>query len=343
MVLEIDGSTGEGGGQILRSALTLSLLTQKPFRITEIRARRRNPGLRAQHLAAVRAAKAIGRASAVGDRFESQELTFAPDGIHAGDYRFDIGTAGSCCLVLQTILLPLAHTGDHSRVNISGGTHVLWSPTFEYIERVWLPMINILGYQADLELHQAGFFPKGGGRIEALIPPVVNQVEIIFEPRSQPSQFFGVSLSSNLPEHVATRQRKRLIERADRLGIETMIEIKRPPSRGIGTAVFISGSSESAHYGYSALGMKGKPAERVADEAADQLLSFLATSANVDRYLADQLLLPLAYNARRSAFCVEAITAHLSTNAEIVGKFMDVEISVGEPEGDGTAWVEVKP
>lgn len=342
-MIEIDGSEGEGGGQVLRSALTLSLLTRQPFRITAIRGRRKKPGLRAQHMAAVRAAREVGQARVDGCQPGSQELTFEPAGLYPGDYHIEIGTAGSSSLVLQTILLPLMHARDPSSVVIVGGTHVPWSPTFDYIQQVWIPAIKNLGYQAEIKLKQAGYFPKGGGRIETWVQPVGDRKAVEILERGPLTRVSGTSLSSNLPDHVAQRQRDQMVKRLDHLDLPAEIEIKRVPSPGVGSAVLVAGSDGAARFGFSALGAKGKPAERVADEALDQLLSFLNTNASVDRYLADQLLIPLALASGRSRLVIETGTTHFTTNAEIIGKFLDVDISIEETGKMGEALVSVEP
>ncbi len=342
-MIKIDGSLGEGGGQVLRSALTLSLLVQKPFRISNIRGRRKNPGLRAQHLASVHAAGVVGEADLEGDELGSQDLTFQPSGLKAGEYRFEIGTAGSCSLVLQTIFLPLARAGAGSRVEITGGTHVKWSPTYEYIDRVWLPVMKMLGYPADISLREAGFYPRGGGKIEVFVSPGHADGGLNAE-RSQADQLFeGLSLSANLPEHVAERQRSRMLERLAEHDLSAEIEILRPGSVGRGSAVFITGSADRTYFGFSALGAKGKPAEVVAEEAVEQMLSFIQTGAAVDRYLADQLLIPLAVASEPSQFTVDGATQHLFTNADIVRQFIDAEIEIIEAHEGAKTRVEIEP
>ena len=342
-MVEIDGSFGEGGGQVLRSSLTLALLTQTPFRIRNIRARRKTPGLRAQHLASVRAAVEVGKARVSGDEPGSQELTFEPTGLHPGEYRFEIGTAGACSLVLQTIFLPLTRVDSGSRVEIIGGTHVAWSPTFEYIDEVWLAFMRSLGYLADVELKQAGYYPKGGGRIIAVIQP--NGVPHAFETQKPASarDLGGISLSSNLPDHVAGRQRKHMQDRLKGSGVSVEISVKRPPSPGRGSAVFIGSMIKPPTFGFSALGDRGKRAEQVADEAINMLFKFLETEAVLDRFLADQVLIPLALAPARSRFTTEIVTGHLQTNAEIVRKFLEVQITISDKVGDRPATVEIAP
>jgi RNA 3'-phosphate cyclase len=342
-VIDIDGSDGEGGGQVLRTSLTLSLLVQKPFKIRDIRGRRKNPGLRAQHLAAVRAAQVVGKAEVQGDELGSRTLRFEPSGLRAGEYQFDIGTAGACSLVLQTIFLPLAHTGSDSYVEITGGTHVPWSPSFEYIERVWLPALTSFGYSASANLTRAGFYPKGGGKIGISISGSRAVDGLVAQEQGTVRELAGVSLSSNLPEHVAARQRQRLIERLETRRLAVEIEIEKPESPGQGSAVFISSRNSPAFFGFSALGVKGKRSESVADEAADQVISFIASGAAMDRFLADQVLIPLAIAPSISRFSVETVTEHLRTNAEIIEKFLDSKITIRKPAQGAAADIEIVP
>jgi RNA 3'-phosphate cyclase len=342
-VIEIDGSVGEGGGQVLRTALTLSLLTQKPFNIRDIRGRRKNPGMRPQHLAAVRAAMAVGKAKVRGDELGGQMLTFEPSGLWAGDYSFDIGTAGACSLVLQTIFLPLANAGSNSYIEITGGTHVPWSPSFEYIGWVWLPAMRTLGYSATANLSKVGFYPKGGGKIGVTVSSSRVVDGLIALKQVSTRELAGVSLSCNLPEHVAARQCHRLSERLEAHQLTPQIEIDRLRSPGRGSAVFITSKHSPAFFGFSALGARGKSSESVADEAADQLLNFIASGAALDRFLADQVLLPLAIAPSLSRFNTEAATEHLRTNAEVIEKFLDSKITITKQDDGLTALVEITP
>lgn len=333
---------GEGGGQVLRSSLTLSLLTQRPFTITNIRAGRPKPGLRPQHVAAVKAAQAVGQARVEGCNPGSERLEFNPDGIHAGEYRFDIGTAGSTSLVLQTVFLPLAFSGAPSRVVIEGGTHVPWSPTFEYLSRIWLPVMGSIGFSGSAHLIRAGYFPRGGGEVELRVHPAVISNGWNPERRDDLNEVTGISLSSNLPDHISRRQGDRMISRLQSAGLTVTIERAHLPSHGKGSALVIVEKTTPPLFGFSALGEEGKPAEQVADEAADDLLSFLGTTAVVDRYLADQVLVPLAIMEGTSAFTVERVTDHLITNAEIIRQFVDVQITI-RPIEDGVSTVAIEP
>lgn len=341
-MIEIEGSFGEGGGQILRSALTLSLLTQKPFRIRNIRIRRKQPGLRAQHLASVRAAKMVGQARVDGDYFESQDLQFEPQGLVAGDYRIDIGTAGACSLVIQTIFLPLAFADHTSSVTVTGGTHVPWSPTFDYIKMVWMPVMSNLGCPANIEMTTAGFYPMGGGRIQLSIEPNRGMKGLTKMTPSQSQRLHGQSLIVNLPESVGHRQREQMLARLNEDDLPAVIEAGRLDSPGKGSAVFITGVQEPSYFGFSALGERGKRAELVADEAIDRLRAFQQSGAPVDRFLADQLLIPLSIAPEVSRFRIERVSQHFETNVGIVKKFLDVGIEL-EVSEDGSAGVKLTP
>ena len=346
-MITIDGARGEGGGQVLRSALTLSILTGQPFRIDNIRSRRRKPGLMAQHLASVEAAAAISRATVQGAQLYAQSLIFEPGDIRSGRYTFNIPTAGSACLVLQTIFYPLSRAGSASTINITGGTHVAWSPCYHYLERNWLPVLEQIGFNARLELLQAGFYPEGGGRLSATVRPAETIQSLQLEQRGRLLQLQGLSLVANLPDSIADRQRRQVIRRLDGLrngpdhpALKALpaarIKNLRLPARFKGTCLFLQAEFEHTRACFFGLGALGKPAERVADEALDGLLDFLASGAAVDRYLADQLLLPLCLAAAPSSLSTQAVTGHLLTNAAILETFLPVSIQVeGQPGQPG--------
>jgi len=338
----IDGSRGEGGGQVLRSALTLSILTGHPIRIDNIRTKRRKPGLAAQHLAAVRAVTAISRADVVGATLGSTTLQFRPGRVQPGRYRFDIGTAGSTSLVFQTIFLPLALADTRSSVTITGGTHVPWSPSFDYLDRQWLSMLRRMGFDATLTLEKAGFYPRGGGQIRAKIEPAGTLHHLELNERGKLLEVIGISATSNLPRHIAERQRQqvecRLTGRIPNLTIETVSMV----SPGRGTAMYLQAECENGGGSFTALGKRGLPAERVADEAVDQLETYLDKDAALDKYLADQLILPLVLATGLSTFSTAKITQLLLTNVEVVQAFLDVEIVV-EGELSYPGLVRIRP
>jgi RNA 3'-terminal phosphate cyclase (ATP) len=351
-MIEIDGSLGEGGGQVLRSALCLSIITRVSMRIFNIRANRSKPGLQAQHLKAVDAASAISHAAVQRAYMGSQDLIFEPGEIRTGRYKFEISTAGSNSLVLQTILVPLSLGNSASTVIITGGTHVPWAPCFHYIEQQWLPFMNAIGFQARVDLSSAGFYPQGGGRIDATIRPAAQIQPLQLEERGRLLSIEGISAVANLDLSIAERQKRQSLHRLLPVCPNTHIKIVQLPSRFKGTLLFllarfkVSGDeiphSISAQACYYALGEKQKPAERVADEAADALLGFLEGDGLIDQYLADQLLLPLAFASGASRFCTPCLTQHLLTNAQIIHQFTPAHIEIDGEQGQ-PAWVNINP
>jgi len=332
-MIEIDGSIGEGGGQVLRSALTLAILTNQGVHLTNIRARRPKPGLKPQHLKAVDAAAAISKAQVEGATLNSQELIFLPSELHSGRYKFDIGTAGATTLVLQTIFLPLSLAAAASSVIITGGTHVPWSPCYHYLEFQWLPYLKRIGFNAQLSLEQAGFYPQGGGRISASIRPVNQISPLNLVERGALLRVNGLSAVANLNINIAERQKRQALGRLQKFDWgtrrpEVKIKITQLPSPYKGTLLILLAEFESGRCCYYGLGALGKPAERVADDAIDSLLAFVDTDAVIDQYLADQLLLPLCLAGGESQIHTCQITQHLLTNIAVLQAFLPVTIAV---------------
>ena len=327
-MIDIDGSRGEGGGQVLRSALALSAITGTAMRITNIRGRRPKPGLMAQHLKAVEGAAAICGARVEGAQLRSQTLVFEPRAIRAGSFHFDIGTAGATSLVLQTILVPLSMAATTSSVTVTGGTHVPWSPCFDYLHVHWLPYVRRIGFDLDLSLDLAGFYPQGGGRVRAAVRPVSNLTPMRIVERGALRSIHGVSAVANLDDAVAERQRRQALRRLTGRCGSIEIDLVRMPSRFRGTLLLLVAEFEQSQCCYYGLGARGKPAERVADEAVDALEEFLATDGAIDQYLADQLILPLAYAPGVSVLRTAKVTQHLLTNGEIVRLFVKRPIVV---------------
>lgn len=287
IVIDIDGSQGEGGGQILRSALALSLLTGKPFHLDRIRARRAKPGLMPQHLKAVQAAAEIGDARVLGARVGSMSLEFVPGRVQAGDYLFDIGTAGATSLVLQTVYLPLAFAGDESSVTIVGGTHVPFSPCFHYLERNWRCFLEAAGLELSLKLERAGFYPPGGGIVHARIPAVSGLRALRRTERGRLLQIRGSSAVANLTMSIAERQRDRALRRLSRRYTCCDIALEFLEAYSPGTMLLLVAEFERSQACFFSLGQRGKRAEQVADETVDALLEFLDSDGAVDAYLAD--------------------------------------------------------
>ena len=343
--VEVDGSRGEGGGQILRSALALSLIARRPMHMTRIRPRRSKPGLMPQHVTAVAAAAAVGDAAVEGAVAGSDSLRFAPRRLRGGDLRFDIRTAGSAPLVVQTVLTPLSLASEGSRLTVTGGTHVPGSPSFHYLALQWLPHARQIGVNADLLLELAGCYPRGGGEMSASVRPASPFSPLRIVERGRLRRVRGISAVADLDMRIAERQKRQAIERLQRHCRDFDIDVVRLPARSPGTTVLLIAEFDHSRCAYSALGARGKPAERVADEAADGLEEFLATDGAIDPYLADQLVLPLALARGVSELRTSKITSHLVTNAEVVRLFLpariDIEGDIGAPgliriEGTGT-------
>ncbi len=339
----IDGSQGEGGGQIVRSALTMAIVTGRPIRIDNIRAGRERPGLRPQHLMGAEAAAAICGGRLEGARPGSQSLVFHPGKVRAGDYRFDIGTAGATTLVLQTILLPLLLADAPSHVTLSGGTHVPWSPSFHYLERQWIPWIRQMGAKVHLKMQQPGFYPRGGGVLEAFISPPPRLEPLHLTERGALLEIRLLSLAADLPRSIADRQSGAAEAALACCKAPVRIETLCLPSLCKGTMLLVEGVFESAHCSYFSLGERGKPAERVGAEAAEAFLRFLDSGAVVDEHGADQLILPLALARGDSVFRTCAVTAHLETNIRVLHHFHPDSVRVQRSNGGaGTIFVRGK-
>jgi len=327
-LIEIDGSYGEGGGQILRTSLALSAILRKPFTIHHIRSKRKNPGLQAQHLEAVAALARISEAETEGVMFGSQKITFLPKKLLAGDYQFEVRTAGSVTLLLQAIFLPLCLAQGTSRLTLVGGTHVPWSPPFHYFSQVLLPMLKSMGVSADPMIEKWGFYPKGGGEIRLKINPVHELKPISLIDRGSLKKIRGLSAVSNLPRHVADRQKERVLKRIQReLKIDPEITIQYDaPSNGQGSFLFLSAEYEKTVAGFSSLGARGKPAEKVADEAVDDLKDYIESEGCIDSHLADQLIPSMALAKGNPSFTTTRITEHLLTNLWVVKHFLEVKV-----------------
>jgi RNA 3'-terminal phosphate cyclase (ATP) len=326
--IEIDGSIGEGGGQVLRTCLALSLVTGKRLRIRNIRSRRSKPGLMPQHLKAVQASASVGMAQTEGAQLGSQSLTFEPQGICSGQFHFDIGTAGSTSLVLQTILAPLSFAKGPSSVTVKGGTHVPWSPCFHYLDLHWIRYMRQIGFDLHLEMEMAGFYPQGAGLVHAAAGPAAQLLPLRLIERGQLKRIHGISAVANLDVSVAERQRNQALGRlADRFP-NIDITIEKMPSLFRGTMLLLIAEFEQSQCCYFGLGARGKRAERVADEAVDQLLEFFATDGAIDERLADQLILPLAFASGISRLRTSKVTQHLLTNAEVLRACLPVDVDV---------------
>jgi RNA 3'-terminal phosphate cyclase (ATP) len=330
--LELDGSHGEGGGQILRTALALAVARRRAVRLTRIRALRRRPGLQPQHLAVVRALAAVSGAEVSGDALGSTELTFVPHDLRSGDYRFDVGavrgSAGSVTLLFQALLLPLALAGTPSRLTLVGGTHVPWSPSVPYISDVFLPALEAAGVRARVALRRPGWYPAGRGEIEAVVDPVLAARGLTLDTPPAVSTATGVSLVSRLPASIAERQRRRALERLAAAGVDATIEVEvDDQAASPGTALFVAVRGRA---GFTALGRRGLRAEAVAEAAVDAFLAWRASGAAIDEHLADQLVPFLAVASPPSRLTCPGLTSHLRTVAWVAEEFLPVHVRLSE-------------
>lgn len=322
--IHLDGAQGEGGGQVLRSALTLSMLTGTPFRIERIRAKRNKPGLLRQHLTAVTAATAICGAEVSGATLGSQTLSFHPGPLRGGDYRFAIGTAGSCTLVLQTVLPALWRADAPSVVQVSGGTHNPAAPPADFLIRTWQPLMQRMGVDMQLELLRHGFYPAGGGEVCARVTPVAALQGIDLATRGAHRATRVRAVVAGVPGEVAEREIERVRAQMD---IDER-EIRTLSSReGPGNALIIETEHAALTECFTAFGERGLPAETVADRAAKAARQYLAGTAAVGEHLADQLVLPMAL-AGGGCFTTAAASSHLQTNIGVIEKFLAVQFEV---------------
>ncbi|GAK60449.1 RNA 3'-terminal phosphate cyclase [Candidatus Vecturithrix granuli] len=324
----IDGAFGEGGGQILRTSLALSLVTCKPFQIERIRANRKKPGLGKQHLTAVNAAAQVGSAHVQGNSLGSMELTFAPQQIIPGRYHFVVGTAGSSTLVLQTILPALLTVPTRSELILEGGTHNPLAPSFDFLEKTFLPILCRMGVNITVSLERPGFYPAGGGKFSALIEPTNQLSRLDLFERGIIKKCSATALLSKLPQHIGERELN-ILERelgwpARNLTIE---EVQNP--YGPGNALIAKVECEHITTVFTGFGERGVRAETVAHKLAEEIREYLDADVPVDRHLADQLILPMAL-AGGGGFRTIAPTTHTLTNIEVLKQFLAIDVSLAQ-------------
>ncbi len=333
-LISIDGSSGEGGGQILRTSLSLSAITGRPFEIDNIRARRTRPGLRPQHLKCVEAMAEVCGAEVRGAAVGSVSLRFDPGELRAGDFVFDIGTAGATGLLLQTVYLPLSLLDEPSMVRITGGTHNPFSPCFHYLQEQWLPLMTKAGLRISLKLDRLGFYPVGGGKIRATISPS-EPVALRLTDRGKLKSFRGLSFVANLDREIAERQKRRALRTIGKRDDIRAKQIKTDTfkAHSPGTAIYLTAEYEGgARACYFGLGERRKRAEEVGEEAALPMARFLDSDAALDEFAADQLMLPLSLAQEPSEFTTANATEHQRTNADIITRFIDAGIDILESE-----------
>lgn len=329
----VDGRQGEGGGQILRTSLSLACITGKTLHMEHIRAARRNPGLARQHLSCVHAAAEICGGRCEGAALHSQVLHFQPGPVRSGDFVFDIGSAGSASLVVQTVLPALFLADGPSTVTVTGGTHNPWAPPFDFFAETFLPAITGAGFQASCELQKHGFFPAGGGKITLRIQPRKDDAACAIN-LCEPDELRRIDAriyTAMLPERIAQRQERLL--RESRLDIKRVEHIDVTDSDGPGNCAMLrlTASGECLHTTiFTAFGQKGKPSEKVVGEVVAMAEDFLQSGAAADRFLADQLVLYMAI-AKGGSYTTSELSTHLATNIETIKKFLPVDFAI-EPQ-----------
>ncbi len=328
-MLTIDGSFGEGGGQIIRSSLALALVTGQPFAIENIRARRKRPGLARQHLTAVEAAAEIGSAEVEGAALRSRRLVFRPGPVAPGDYHFSVGTAGSTTLVLQTVLPALMIASGESTLTLEGGTHNPFAPPFDFLARAYLPHVARMGPVVSATLDRHGFYPAGGGQVTVRVEPAESLEPLELTERGEITSQTVRALVANLPRHIAERECQTIVQKTGWDESCCQVEEIRDSS-GPGNVVMIELAADGVREVFTAFGRIGVKAERVAANALRDARQYLKAGVPVARYLADQLILPIGIGAWQGtgggAFRTQALTEHSRTHLEILRRFLDVRV-----------------
>jgi len=337
-MITIDGSIGEGGGQVLRTALALSIATGRPFRVENIRSKRPKPGLLRQHLTAVQAATAVGDAQVEGDAIGSTTLTFEPRAIRSGSYRFAVGTAGSATLVMQTVLPPLLLASGESTLVLEGGTHNPWAPPFNFLQRAFLPLVNRLGPTVETTLKRPGFYPAGGGSFAVTVRPAKALGGLELMNRGDVIARRVTAMVANLPRHIGERE-VRVALGGLNWAPECGSVVNVDDAAGPGNLVLIELQSEHVIEIATGFGEVGVAAEAVAGQAVKDMRRYIATAAPVGIHLADQLLTVLALSDG-GVFRTVGLSRHTLTNIEVIRHFQDMRIAVVE-EGRDVVRVEI--
>lgn len=322
-MIELDGSAGEGGGQILRSALTLSMITGQPFRMANIRANRPKPGLMRQHLVAVQAAAQLCGAQVEGAQAGARSLSFVPGPIKGGEYKFAIGTAGSCTLVLQTVVPALLFADSASTITVCGGTHNPMAPPAQFLQRAYGRVLAAMGAQVEFDLKRFGFYPAGGGEVVARVQPCAQLKPLNLRERGERTSAYAESFITGVPLNVTQRE---LACVGSGMGWEQDKLLVRglPGEQGPGNALLITLEHEHVTEVFCAFGEKSVRAEAVARQAVQQARDYLRSGAAVGEYLADQIMLPIAL-AGGGEFSLSHVSGHAQTNADVIARFLPID------------------
>ena len=330
-MIEIDGSSGEGGGQILRTSVALSAVTGEPVRVTNIRAGRPNPGLAPQHVTSIEAVAALADAAVDGLEPGSKEIVFRPGELLGGVYEFDVGTAGSVSLVLQSCLLPAALSRTDVEVVVRGGTDVKWSPPADYLAMAHAPVARMFGVRCSVDIVSRGFYPEGGGEVRMEVSPAGQLTCVSLERPGEVVDIRGVAYAQNLPEHVVTRMKHAALKQMIQFGdVKIVSDLRRGRSTGAG--IVMVSRHENCVLGASALGERGIRSERLGEECASDLAETIASGATVDDHMMDQVLPYMAFAKGRSVAVVESMTGHARTNMDVIEEFLGEVFSTDETE-----------
>ena len=338
-IIEIDGSYGEGGGQIVRTALALAAIARKKTIVKNIRAKRSNPGLRPQHLSALEAIERISNGKIEGLKVGSSTVTYVPGKeLSGGRFGINIGTAGSVSLVIQCILPVLIFSRSNSEVRISGGTDVKWSPTIDYMKHVFIPDLKLFGINASLEIIRRGYYPKGGGTVKLYVEPVKKLNSITLSKKPIKSVEIR-SVCSNLPRHVAERQAKAAIAKLGEKGIKVdnvVVEVlSKDKAVARGTSIVIIGRTEDGLIcGGDSIGEIGKPAEKVGEEAAERFLRWVNSKAAVDIHLGDMLIPYASLADSETTYTVDEITGHIISSLYVEKLILGADYNVQKIDKD---------
>ncbi|MCK5559672.1 MAG: RNA 3'-terminal phosphate cyclase [Thermoplasmata archaeon] len=328
---EIDGSYGEGGGQILRTAVALAAVTAQPLRIINIRSSRPKPGLAAQHITALKSVAALCNATTTNLEIGASAIEFVPGQLQAGKFEFEIGTAGSITLVLQACLIPAIYAGENITLTITGGTDVKWSPPIDYFKNVFLKLIEKMGINVNIDVQKRGYYPQGGGRVELEIRPVPKLRPLNIPEPGELKTIAGVIHLTKLPNHILDRIKKSAIEKLKSYGNIELTQDTRDAGVSQGTGITLW--SETAHsvLGTSALGERGVPAEKIGRAAAETLIQELQGGGSVDVHAADQLLPYMALEG--GVVTVRELSMHAKTNIWLIEQILDKKFVVEQTEG----------
>jgi len=322
-LLHIDGSYGEGGGQILRTAVALSVLTKTPLEINNIRANRPKPGIKSQHYTAIKIMEELCNAETDGLTIGSPNLTFSPGKITSGDYHFDIGTAGSIMLVLQACILCSLRTNSPITLKVTGGTDVKWSPSWDYFKHVFLTLIKKIGLNVNVHLIKRGYYPKGGGEVVLTINPCKDIQPLYLDKKQEFTTVEGIINIANLPDHISKRMKHAAMKTLLNKNLDARLKIEKTTSLSAGIGISLWTRTHDAILGATILGERGLSAEKIGENVATELIHEVKSGATLDIHALDQILpfVILAKENEQSVCIVREISCHSQTNMWLIRKF----------------------